>query len=56
MTRPLENLIEVVPSDCAPALQEPLTLLDGSIERTYSEIADRAAANVRDYQGIGGHR
>ena len=50
----LENLIEVVPSDRAPALREQLMSLDRSIEHNFPESVDRAAAGVCDYQGIGG--
>ncbi len=50
----LENLIEVVPSDRAPALREQLMLLDRSIEHNFPEPVDRVAAGVCDYQGIGG--
>jgi uncharacterized membrane protein len=50
----LENLIETLPEERAPLLQQELNLLRRSIERFFPEPEDKALADVSDSQGVGG--
>jgi uncharacterized membrane protein len=50
----LENLIQTLPEARAMLLRHELTLLHRSAERFFSEPADRALAEVSDFQGVGG--
>jgi uncharacterized membrane protein len=50
----LEALIPAVPEARAVLLRQELALLHRSAERTFVEPEDRALAEVRDFQGVGG--
>jgi uncharacterized membrane protein len=50
----LEQLIRELPAERRPALEEELALLGRSVERGFSDEADRKRAGVADYQGVGG--
>jgi uncharacterized membrane protein len=50
----LEDLIRAVPEARAVLLRQELTLLHRSAERAFAEPEDRALAEVRDFQGVGG--
>jgi uncharacterized membrane protein len=50
----LENLIQTLPQERAPILREELQLLHRGAERLFPEPADRALAEVSDFQGVGG--
>jgi uncharacterized membrane protein len=50
----LENLIQTLPPNRHPALQQELALLDGAIERLYASPEDMALARTSDSQGLGG--
>jgi uncharacterized membrane protein len=52
----IENLLAVLPEARHPALQEQLTLLDHTVERSFADPADRAYAGVGDCQGVGTSR
>jgi uncharacterized membrane protein len=50
----LEDVIQVVPEPRAVLLRRELALLQRSAERAFAEPEDRALAEVRDSQGVGG--
>jgi len=50
----LENLIETLPAARAAPLRRELSLLERSTERFFQEPEDRAAAEISDFQGVGG--
>jgi uncharacterized membrane protein len=50
----LEALIQAVPAARAALLRQELALLHRSAERAFVEPEDRALAEVRDFQGVGG--
>jgi uncharacterized membrane protein len=50
----LESLIQAVPEARAALLRKELALLHRSAERAFVEPEDRALAEVRDFQGVGG--
>jgi uncharacterized membrane protein len=50
----LENLIQSLPPERAPLLQQELHLLNRSAEHFFPEPEDRALADVGDLQGVGG--
>jgi uncharacterized membrane protein len=50
----LENLIQSLPPERAPLLQQELDLLNRSARRSFPEPEDRALADVSDLQGVGG--
>jgi uncharacterized membrane protein len=50
----LENLIQTLPEERAPLLQQELNLLRRSTERSFPEPEDKALAEVSDSQGVGG--
>jgi uncharacterized membrane protein len=50
----LENLIQCLPPERVPLLQQELHLLNRSAERFFAEPEDRALADVGDLQGVGG--
>jgi uncharacterized membrane protein len=50
----LENLIQTLPPERTLLLREELALLRRSAERYFTEPADRALADVSDFQGVGG--
>jgi uncharacterized membrane protein len=50
----LEHLIGELPAERRPPLEEELALLSRSVERGFSDEADRKRAAVADYQGVGG--
>ncbi len=50
----LENLIQTLPEERAPLLQQELNLLHRSTERFFTEPEDKALADVSDSQGVGG--
>jgi len=50
----LENLIQTMPEERAPLLQQELNLLRRSTERFFTEPEDKALAAVSDSQGVGG--
>jgi uncharacterized membrane protein len=50
----LESVIQAVPEPRAALLRKELTILHRSAERAFVEPEDRALAEVRDYQGVGG--
>jgi uncharacterized membrane protein len=52
----LENLIEVLPPERIPPLQEQVSLLERAAERNFPEPEERKLAGTGDYQGIGGSR
>ena len=50
----LENLIQTLPESRCALLRQELILLHRSAERFLTEPKDRAAADVADFQGVGG--
>src|SRR5262249_24880219 len=50
----LEALIQAVPEPRAALLRKELALLHRSAERAFVEPEDRALAEIRDFQGVGG--
>lgn len=50
----LERLVEELPADRHPPLEEELALLRSAVERTFRDEVDRKRAAVADYQGVGG--
>lgn len=50
----LEHLIRVLPEVRKEPLQQELQLLHNSVERAFSDIPDRALAEISDNQGVGG--
>jgi len=50
----LENLIETLPEIRRPVLQEELTLLSGTIKRTFVDPEEQDRASIADLQGVGG--
>lgn len=50
----LENLIQTLPQERAAILRLELHLLDRSTKRFFGDPEDRALAEVRDSQGVGG--
>jgi uncharacterized membrane protein len=52
----IENLLAVLPEIRHPALHEQLRLLNSTVERSFADPADRAAAGIGDYQGVGSAR
>lgn len=50
----LENLIQVLPEPRRPALEQELSLLQKTADRSFPEPGDRAMADVSDVQGVGG--
>jgi uncharacterized membrane protein len=51
----LEDLIQAVPEERAVLLRQELAVLHRSAERAFAEPEDRALAEVRDFQGVGGN-
>ncbi|MET7440922.1 hypothetical protein ACWERY_13870 [Streptomyces sp. NPDC004082] len=49
-----QNLLDASPSRQRPLLQAPLTLLQESVERAFTDPNRRAIAQGADLQGIGG--
>jgi uncharacterized membrane protein len=52
----LENLIQTLPEERRPLLQQELKLLHRSAERSFAEPEDRALADISDLQGVGGRQ
>jgi uncharacterized membrane protein len=50
----LENLIETLPEIRRPVLEEELTLLSGTIKRTFVDPEEQDRASIADLQGVGG--
>jgi uncharacterized membrane protein len=50
----LENLIQTLPEERAALLRQELKVLHRSADRFFTEPADRALAEVSDFQGVGG--
>ena len=50
----LDNLIRTLPEARRPLLREELALVRRAAERSFAEPEDRAMAEVRDLQGVGG--
>jgi uncharacterized membrane protein len=50
----LEDLIQTLPQERIPPLQQELALLKRSADRFFQEPEDRALAEVSDKQGVGG--
>lgn len=50
----LENLMQTLPEERAPLLQQELNLLRRSTERFFPEPEDKALADMSDSQGVGG--
>ena len=50
----LEHIMEVVPGERHPPLQEQLDLLQRSLERSFVDPEDRLQAAAGDFQGLGG--
>lgn len=50
----LVHLIEYLPPDRRPPLEQELALLGQSVARSFDDEVDRKRANVADYQGVGG--
>jgi uncharacterized membrane protein len=49
----LENLIDTLPKERALPLRRELTLLQRSVEHSFSEPEDKAMADIGDLQGLG---
>jgi uncharacterized membrane protein len=49
----LDHLLQVLPESRRAALQQELSLLQRSIQRSFPDEEDRARAQVGDFQGIG---
>jgi hypothetical protein len=49
----IEHLLKALPEARKAALQQELTLLQRSIQRTFPDEEDRADAQVGDLQGLG---
>jgi uncharacterized membrane protein len=52
----LKRLIDELPGDRRPALEEELGLLNRSVERGFDDETDRRRAAVADAQGVGGSK
>jgi uncharacterized membrane protein len=52
----LENLIEVLPPQRIPPLQDQLRQLECVAERSFADPEERRLAGIGDYQGLGGAR
>jgi uncharacterized membrane protein len=50
----IDNLIQTLPAQCHPALQEQLNLLDRDISRNFPYPEELALARIADSQGLGG--
>jgi uncharacterized membrane protein len=51
----LDHLINVLPKERIPLLEEQLDLLRVTVENAFADSRDRALANVADSQGLGGN-
>jgi uncharacterized membrane protein len=49
----LDGLLDVLPADRHAPVRLELTRLDAAIDRSYADPDDRAAARIRDRQGLG---
>ncbi len=49
----LNHLIDVVPAERRPPLQEELAMLENAIARHFADDVDRKRASIADYQGVG---
>ncbi len=50
----LEDLVRFLPAERVSPLEQELKLLKRTTERFFPEPEDRALANIRDAQGVGG--
>ena len=50
----LEHLIEVLPENRRPPLDQELALLCASVNRSFDDEEDRRRASIADFQGMGG--
>jgi uncharacterized membrane protein len=50
----IENLLQTLPERRCPALRQELSLLDRTLEKTYTLPEDLALARIPDTQGLGG--
>jgi uncharacterized membrane protein len=51
----IENLIQTLPKDRQPGLEQQLSLLDRETERSFKYPEELALAQIADSQGLGGH-
>jgi uncharacterized membrane protein len=51
----IENLVQTLPAQCHPPLQQQLSLLDREIERNFPYPEEQTLARIGDSQGLGGH-
>ncbi len=52
----IADLLQVVPAERRPPLEEQLELLDASVARGFADELDQHRASVADHQGVGGTR
>jgi hypothetical protein len=50
----IDNLIQTLPAQCHPPLQQELSLLDREITRNFVYPEELALARIADSQGLGG--
>jgi uncharacterized membrane protein len=50
----IDNLVETLPTQCHPSLQQQLSLLDREIVRNFTYPEELALARIADSQGLGG--
>ncbi|HET8783592.1 MAG TPA: DUF2254 family protein, partial [Pyrinomonadaceae bacterium] len=50
----LENLIETLPADRVPLLEQELSLLRSSSRRMFADVDDQILTDTGDLQGMGG--
>ena len=50
----IDNLIQTLPAQCHPQLQQELSLLDREIARNFLYPEELALARIADSQGLGG--
>jgi uncharacterized membrane protein len=50
----IDNLVETLPTQCHPSLQQQLSLLDREIVRNFAYPEELALARIADSQGLGG--
>jgi uncharacterized membrane protein len=51
----IENLLQLLPAVCHPALDQELSLLEREIEKNFTYLEELTLARVADSQGLGGH-
>jgi uncharacterized membrane protein len=52
----LEDLLDMVPEERKPPLQQQLELIERAVPRSFADPEDRERASIGDYQGVGSSR